>query len=75
MRKRSPILAGIGWNVLMLARAGLWMLISGLGSVSAQTIVGGKASGVWTLEGRPYLFAGFVVVQDESVRSIFHLGL
>ncbi len=75
MRKRSPILAGIGWNVLMLARAGLWMLISGLGSVSVQTIVGGKASGVWTLEGRPYLFAGFVVVQVESVRSIIRRGL
>jgi len=75
MRKRSPIMAGVGWKGFSLARMGLWMLISGVGSVSAQTIVGGKADGVWTLEGRRYLFAGFVVVQDESVRSIFHLGL
>lgn len=68
-------MAGVGWNGLLLARMGLWMLISGVGSVSAQTIVGGEASGVWTLEGRPYLFAGFVVVQDESVRSIIRRGL
>ena len=75
MRKRSPIMARVGWNGLLPARMGLWILISGVGSVSAQTIVGGTASGVWTLEGRPYLFAGFAVVQDESVRSIFHVGL
>ena len=68
-------MAGVGWKGFSLARMGLWMLISGVGSVSAQTIVGGKADGVWTLEGRRYLFAGFVVAQDESVRSIFHLGL
>ncbi|MCH8247847.1 MAG: hypothetical protein IH951_15790 [Bacteroidetes bacterium] len=68
-------MAGVGWNGLLLARMGLWMLISGVGSVSVQTIVGGKADGVWTLEGRPYLFAGFVVVQDESVRSIIRRGL
>jgi len=68
-------MAGVGWNGFSLARMGLWMLISGVGSVSAQTIVGGKADGVWTLEGSRYLFAGFVVVQVEFVRSIIRRGL
>ena len=70
MRIRSPNLEGVGWAGLLLAHVGLWLLISGVGSVSAQTVVGGRASGVWTLEGSPYLFAGFVVVQDESVLQI-----
>ncbi|GMQ81739.1 MAG: hypothetical protein BMS9Abin05_1174 [Rhodothermia bacterium] len=70
MRNRPTKPARVGWRGFLLAYAGLWILMSGVGSVSAQTIVGGKASGVWTLDGSPYLFAGFVVVQDESVLQI-----